>query len=48
MLQPNSTVMIDITLNRNVDARVFRFTENLPTGDQGEEISGVPLGQNVP
>ncbi len=48
MLQPNATVMIDITLNRNVDARVFRFTENLPTGDQGEEISGVPLGQNVP
>lgn len=48
MLRPNATVMIDITLNRNVDARVFRFTENLPSGDQGEEISGVPTGQTVP
>lgn len=47
-LRPNATVMIDITLNRNLDARVFRFTEKLPTGDQGEEISGVPLGQTVP
>ena len=46
--RPNETVLVEIVLSRHVDARVFRLSEHLPEGGQGEEITREPLGVRVP